>query len=203
MRQVRSPLLLFWSDWFFVVGRCGHRGNQWSEASRGRRRAKPSQAGRVRRYGRSCSRSRVTRHHALTAGACLLQPFSVVSASLLPLIPPRLRARPERSTLASASLSGRPRASFGSLGGSRPREVGKRNRATRQPSPLLSSCSRLRQPSMYSVTSLSLSVSLPILHIASWKKKYNRPDFTRIFFFSSFFSSFTPLFRNTGVVKIW
>lgn len=72
------------------------------------------QAGRVRRYGRSCSRSRVTRHHALTAGACLLQPFSVVSASLLPLIPPRLRARPERSTLASASLSGRPRASFGS-----------------------------------------------------------------------------------------
>lgn len=153
-------VLLFSSDWFFVVGRCGHRGNQWSEASGGRRRAKPSQAGRVRRYGRSCSRSRVTRHHALTAGACLLQPFSVVSASLLPLIPPRLRARPERSTLASASLSGRPRASFGSLGGSRPREVGKRNRATRQPSPLLSSCSRLRQPSMYSVTSLSLSLFL-------------------------------------------
>lgn len=49
--------------------------------------------------------------------------------------------------------------------------------------------------------SLCLCLSADITH-RFLKKKNNRPDFTRIFFFSSFFSSFTPLFRNTGVVKI-
>ena len=44
-----------------------------------------------------------------------------------------VRARPKRSTLASASLCRRARASFRSSGG----RVGLRNRATRQPSPLL------------------------------------------------------------------
>lgn len=46
-------------------------------------------ASQVRRYGRSCWSSRVTRHHAPTAGACLLQPFSLVSAPLVPLMPPQ------------------------------------------------------------------------------------------------------------------
>lgn len=95
---------------------------------------------------------------------------------------------------------------FRIVGGSRPREVGKRNRATRQPSPLLSSCSRLCRPSIYSVTYLSLSLSLDITH--RFLKKSNHPDFTQkrnrsgYFFFSFFSSSSTPLFR-CGHCKSW
>lgn len=95
---------------------------------------------------------------------------------------------------------------FRIVGGSRPREVGKRNRATRQPSPLLSSCSRLRRPSIYSVTYLSLSLSPDITH--RFLKKSNHSDFTQkrnrsgYFFFSFFSSSSTPLFR-CGHCKSW
>lgn len=74
------------------------------------RRRQPKPTSQVRRYGRSCSSSRVTRHHALTAGACLLQPFSLVSASLVYTFnAASVRARPKRSTQASASLSRRAR----------------------------------------------------------------------------------------------
>lgn len=165
------------------------------------------QAGRVRRYGRSCSRSRVTRHHALTAGACLLQPFSVVSASLLPLIPPRLRARPERSTLASASLSGRPRASFGSSVALDHERWG-RGIEPRANHPLYSLPARVFAdlPYTLSPTSLSLSLSPDITH--RFLKKSNHPDFTQkrnrsgYFFFSFSSSSSTPLSR-CGHCKSW
>lgn len=128
------------------------------------------QAGRVRRYGRSCSRSRVTRHHALTAGACLLQPFSVVSASLLPLIPPRLRARPERSTLASASLSGRPRASFGSSVALDHERWG-RGIEPRANHPLYSLPARVFADLPYTLSPTSLSLSLSLYYTSLPEKK--------------------------------
>lgn len=158
------------------------------------------QAGRVRRYGRSCSRSRVTRHHALTAGACLLQPFSVVSASLLPLIPPRLRARPERSTLASASLSGRPRASFGSSVALDHERWG-RGIEPRANHPLYSLPARVfaNLPCIL-VTALFLSLSLSPDITRRFLKKNYHPYFSQkrgYFFFSFLFFFLRPSIVST------